>query len=455
LRSASRIFLGLLLTATASPLLAEPFCAQTRVVGGDLASANSWPSTAGIYKKNRDLVFCGASVIAKDWVLTAAHCIVGEDGGKLQPKDIAIVTGASNWRTGGKKFEVKRILVHEGYRRSPDGNDIALIELASPTTAPPMALVQDHGAPLLAPAGASAVIAGWGTTREGDSSTASADLRQAILPIVDTAICSGTYPGLRESQICAGYDKGGKDACQGDSGGPLMVRDAHGHYAQLAIVSYGRGCARAGLYGVYERPGAHLDWIRQYAGNGIALASLPGTRGASGGEAKDAGLKDVGLSEVAADLFTGDTSGAVSATILPKTQIGIGENIRIRVKSKAGGFLQILDIRENGDLIQLYPNEFSKPAQIAAEETRLIPSDTDGYAFQADEAGRGRIVAIVSEEALKLGELAKQHLDLQPIAAARSHLGALCDALRSAAATTGDPKNPGWAASEQNYEIVK
>ena len=41
----------------------------------------------------------------------------------------------------------------------------------------------------------------------------------------------------------------GKDSCQGDSGGPLFYPAAT--RTQVGIVSYGLGCARAGIPGAY------------------------------------------------------------------------------------------------------------------------------------------------------------------------------------------------------------
>ena len=38
---------------------------------------------------------------------------------------------------------------------------------------------------------------------------------------------------------------------QGDSGGPLIHVRSDGNYQQAGIVSWGIGCARKGLYGVY------------------------------------------------------------------------------------------------------------------------------------------------------------------------------------------------------------
>lgn len=58
--------------------------------------------------------------------------------------------------------------------------------------------------------------------------------------------------------ICAGTEKGGKDACQNDSGGPLVVGNI-----LYGIVSWGCGCGRANYPGVYTNVAEYTSWIKK------------------------------------------------------------------------------------------------------------------------------------------------------------------------------------------------
>ncbi|MDQ3742662.1 MAG: serine protease, partial [Actinomycetota bacterium] len=115
----------------------------------------------------------------------------------------------------------------------------------------------------------------WGATAEGGAG--SDDLRYVRLTIRSTSACSAVYGALRSgTQICASSSRAGEDSCQGDSGGPLFTGE--GATARLVgIVSYGRGCGRRNVPGVYTRVTGFGDWIAQNAAvlNGDAPAPPP------------------------------------------------------------------------------------------------------------------------------------------------------------------------------------
>ena len=49
---------------------------STRIVGGVESTSTQWPAIVSIkYRGAVDEHFCGGSLIAEQWVLTAAHCM--------------------------------------------------------------------------------------------------------------------------------------------------------------------------------------------------------------------------------------------------------------------------------------------------------------------------------------------------------------------------------------------
>lgn len=219
--------------------------ANNKIVGGDTAVKGEFPFLVSL----QDLAghFCGGSLIAKDWVLTAEHCVTEGVA--------AVVIGAHDLRStaGTERLRVDRIVPHP-LRGSRD-YDYALIHLASPSKFAPIALnrteVKDDVA---------MVTAGWGNMSEAGYEQVNL-LQKVTVPFVSEAKCSAAYPGkITDRMICAGYDEGGKDACQGDSGGPLFMGEG-AQRTLVGVVSWGKGCARPNYYGVYAKVNAVTDWI--------------------------------------------------------------------------------------------------------------------------------------------------------------------------------------------------
>ena len=63
----------------------KPFSA--RVVNGDNASPHAWPWQISLRVNGRHI--CGGSLIAKDWVITAAHCVARNP----RPSGYTVVVG--------------------------------------------------------------------------------------------------------------------------------------------------------------------------------------------------------------------------------------------------------------------------------------------------------------------------------------------------------------------------
>jgi hypothetical protein len=102
------------------------------------------------------------------------------------------------------------------------------------------------------------IASGWGATSEGGN-TSNALLR-VDLPLRSDSDCEAEYgagsSGYDASvMLCVGgLPAGGKDTCQGDSGGPLAIDgDPGAGFSGLlvGITSFGDGCARPGVPGVY------------------------------------------------------------------------------------------------------------------------------------------------------------------------------------------------------------
>ena len=106
-------------------------------------------------------------------------------------------------------------------------------------------------------------VAGWGHTHwEG---LVQDILHEVTVELVSRKKCNSpkSYNGsIHGRAICAGYDKGGRDACQYDSGGALFCKATTGWYL-VGQVSWGEKCGLPHKYGVYSNMKALTPWVKK------------------------------------------------------------------------------------------------------------------------------------------------------------------------------------------------
>lgn len=239
---------------------------QAQIVGGGNAAVGELPWQVIVYP---DQYLCGGTLIDANWVLTAAHCVVDENGAPMNPGLVQVVAGeyrlASSDGTEQQRGVVQ-LHVHPGYNADTSDNDLALLHLDAPVTLGPsvgtIARVESPAYDSLAAPGVEAMVSGWGALVEGGP--VADTLQKVRVPIVSNGACNSAYGGgITDNMVCAGLTAGGKDSCQGDSGGPLVVPDG-GSWRLAGVVSFGTGCAQAGFYGVYTRVSWYDQWIAGY-----------------------------------------------------------------------------------------------------------------------------------------------------------------------------------------------
>ncbi|XP_058116351.1 venom protease-like [Anopheles ziemanni] len=248
---------------------------HNRIVGGVPAALNGWPWMALIGYEDQlgDVDFrCGGSLITDRHVLSAAHCILSSLSlVRLGEHDLGNQTESAH-----VDVPVYKYVSHPSYDTLDGHSDLAILFLTRTVE------FNDAIKPICLPSiepvrsekfiGFNPFIAGWGRTEENGFEAKV--LQELQIPILENDECVQRFKKIRKlftrkqfdnAVICAGFLDGGKDSCQGDSGGPLMlpylVNNKKYYYFQVGVVSYGIGCARAELPGVYTRVSNFIDWI--------------------------------------------------------------------------------------------------------------------------------------------------------------------------------------------------
>ena len=266
------------------------------VVGGQDAT-RAYPHMAALEYDDDGWYFaCGASLVAQDTILTAAHCVV--DGDKpVDPSKLRFVIGTQDLsnRAAGETIGASQVTVHERYlsddKPAYASFDVALVKLAAPSAkGSPIRLANPATEKELWAPGKTATVTGWGTQFFPDliGLTVQDHLQEVDVPMVSDEDCASSYPsddlnGKFEPQtmVCAGEPGGFKDACQGDSGGPLHVPAADGSLVLAGTVSWGFGCGYPTQYGVYGRVGdtTLYDWIAARVPQPTTAAAATGGAG--------------------------------------------------------------------------------------------------------------------------------------------------------------------------------
>ena len=261
---------------------ASAMAASTRIIGGtevtraDQNSNYPWISTLFI----SEFFSCGATLIAPEWVLTAAHCVLDENTGEvLAADDFTVAVGDYN-RVSAFDHEfrvVTEVYVAAGYDTITTDNDIAILKLSEPALATPITLIDTNAFNALAD-GTNLTVMGWGNTVEDENEEGIYPnfLREVDVALANFQDCADDYAATGQpvstNMFCAGGN-GLTDSCQGDSGGPI-IRLVEGEYQQVGIVSWGgiefQGCAAEGYPGIYTRLSKYTPWIESVlAGNEI------------------------------------------------------------------------------------------------------------------------------------------------------------------------------------------
>uniref|UniRef100_A0A6M2E0W7 Putative trypsin-like serine protease n=1 Tax=Xenopsylla cheopis TaxID=163159 RepID=A0A6M2E0W7_XENCH len=231
-----------------------------RIVNGQDAKEGAYPYVVSL-RGPGGYHTCGASIIDKSWILTAAHCVAGREY-----QEFTVQYGVTEIsQEGGSIVDVEKIIAHRGYNPVFNfADDIAVLKLAHPIE------FNDLVQPVALPKAneqtknkAPATLVGWGINAT-DIGVIQTHLQELHYQIVDYKECSEYHlRPITEKQVCAAHPDFDRAQCSGDSGGPLTVDGV-----QVGVVSWSvKPCAGVRFPGVFTQVSFYIDWIKENTKN--------------------------------------------------------------------------------------------------------------------------------------------------------------------------------------------
>ena len=273
---------SILVLLQAVSLAAQVPGGHPKILGGEEVKQGEFPFVVR--------VFCTGSIIAPNWVLSAAHCFIDHSGRIADPSLYSVTLGRHRDHPIATR-NVRRIVVHPDYDYTGNGGvkrDLALLQVFRPFPVSPVKLLKPDEEP---PSGSPSTSVGWGRTSDG---TYPDVLMRVDHTFLTPEECHRTTPwgGRRslsqppgfwvdEGVLCIGnehsafyrYDDNGNPIeikggiAPGDSGGPVLT-PIPGGWGQIGIHS---GLGGVELPALAERTSFSHDFITETISGEVPL----------------------------------------------------------------------------------------------------------------------------------------------------------------------------------------
>ncbi len=155
-----------------------------------------------------------------------------------------------------------------------------------------------------------------------------------------------------------------------------------------------------------------------------------------------------------------NVSSALDIEILPSARVRLGDTVQFRLTSAIDGYLLVLDVTADNQVVQLFPNPFSDRTnadrRIVAGRFVTIPDASYGFDFVAQPpTGEGVLVAIVTADPVDLSSLAGQNRGFEPIKMPGGYVAGLAQSLIATWSDQLESRGVDWNLAYERYAIER
>ncbi len=206
-----------------SPAVETTNSRETQIVGGTAFS--ELPAIGAFTRGGNE--WCTGTIISPRKVVTAAHCVLEDDGNLVNAGDLTFNIGTSVAATNKdiqKSIRVVSVHPHPGY--VGESNDIAIAVLAADSLITPLTVVRSMDQTWV---GKELLVVGFGqSSPDPNSNSDGAGIKRSITQKI-VGVSATEYT----------FGKTGTGQCYGDSGGPAVFKASDGSYQVAGVDSRG------------------------------------------------------------------------------------------------------------------------------------------------------------------------------------------------------------------------